>query len=223
MYLIHSMLTGPARIFAAELAGTFVLVALAAGSVVADGRLGWPGLPFVALMPAVGVAAGVYMFGPVSMAHFNPAVTLGLWVMGRVSARMGALYTAAQVCGALLASLFVVLAVGSEAAAGSNAPGPHPYWQLFAAEAAAAASLFMVVALAVRTGGLRGLGGLAIGAAVGANIMVLGEFSGASMNPARSLGPAVASWGLEHVWLYVSASSAGAAAAALVLRASGQR
>lgn len=192
-----------------------MLVALAAGSVVAAARHG--GLPgFEALMPAAGAAAGVYMFGRVSMAHLNPAVTLGMWASGLVSGRMACLYTAAQACGALAASAFVALAVGE--GGGPNVPGPHPYWQLFAAEAAAAAALMFTVLASVRTGGMRGMGGLAIGAAVGLGVLALGGFSGASMNPARSLGPALASGTEAHLLLYVPASLAGAALAALALR-----
>lgn len=223
-YLIHCMGAGPGRIFAAEFAGTLVLVFLAAGSVVADERNGGSlGAAFVALMPAVGVAAGVYLFGPVSMAHLNPAVTLGFWVLGRVSARAALLYVAAQVSAALLAALLVALAVGSEADVGANAPGPFPYWQLMAAEVAASAALMCAVVAAVKTGGLRGAGGLAIGAAVGIGILAFGDFSGASMNPARSLGPAAAAGNLEHLWLYFSSSLAGAGGSALALRALGQR
>lgn len=209
--------------FAAELAGTFALVALAAGSVVADARHGGLfGPALVALAPAVGAAAGVYMFARVSMAHLNPAVTLGMWMLGYVGGREAGLYAAAQAAGALLAALFVLVAVGSEASAGANLPGPHPLPLLMLAEASAAASLMLVVALVARTGGLRGMGGLAIGAAVGVNVALLGGFSGASMNPARSLGPSAVSGSLDHLWMYVFSSCAGAAAAAACVRARGK-
>jgi aquaporin Z len=74
---LAAKLTLPQKRFAAEVIGTFIVVVLAAGSVVIDARLeGKPGLPFIAFAPFVGVAIGVYLFGKVSMTHFNPAVIL---------------------------------------------------------------------------------------------------------------------------------------------------
>lgn len=212
---------GPtARSLAAEFSGTAALVALAAGAVVADARHGGAlGPAFVALLPAVGAGAGVYALGRASGAHLNPAVTLGLWTMGRAGARTAALYCAAQCAGAALAALFVMAAVGTEADLGSSAPGPHPLPALLAAEAALAASLMLAVGASLKT---ERFGGAAVGAAVGLCVFFFGDYSGASLNPARSLGPALASGALEHLWMYVLAPPAGACAAALALRLGGK-
>lgn len=211
---------GPtARSLAAEFAGTAALVALAAGAVVADARHGGAlGPAFVALLPALGAGAGVYAFGRASGAHLNPAVSLGLWAMGRAGARTAALYAAAQCAGALLAALFVLAAVGPEADLGANAPGPHPVPVLLAAEAALAASLMLAVAASLKTDRF---GGALVGAAVGLCVFFFGDYSGASLNPARSLGPALASGAAEHLWMYLLAPPAGACAAALALRLGG--
>jgi aquaporin Z len=116
-------LTSGQKIFFAELAGTFVVVLCATGSVVIDAKVGGAlGLPFVAFAPFAGVAAMVYAFGKVSMAHFNPAVTIGFLVSGHIKKSQLPTYLGAEIIGALLASLFVLTFIGSEANLGVNAP-----------------------------------------------------------------------------------------------------
>ena len=109
--------------FLAEVIGTFIVVVLATGSVVVDAKLGGSlGLPFIAFAPFVGVVVGVYLFGRISMAHFNPAVTLGFLITKHISKRMFFLYLVAEVTGALLASLFVGSVIGGGANLGANPP-----------------------------------------------------------------------------------------------------
>lgn len=217
MYLFRSIGPDPgARALASEFLGTLILVVLAAGSVVADARHGGAlGPAFAAVLPAVGVAAGVYMFGRASGAHFNPAVTLGLLVLGKVGPRRALLYVLAQSAGALLASLFVSVFVGAEASLGANVPGLHPLPGLLLAEAAVAMALMLAVIASLR---MPRLGGAVIGAAVGLGVFFAGEYSGASMNPARSLGPALVSGSVEHLWMYVAMPAAGALASAFASR-----
>ena len=89
---------------------------LATGSVVIDAKFsGKLGLPFIAFAPFVGVAIGVYLFGKISMAHFNPAVTLGFLITGHITKLQFLQYFAAEITGALLASLFVISVIGTEA------------------------------------------------------------------------------------------------------------
>ena len=123
--------------FLAEVIGTFIVVVLATGSVVVDAKMGGSlGLPFIAFAPFVGVVVGVYLFGRISMAHFNPAVTLGFLITKHISKRMFFLYVVAEVTGALLASLFVSSVIGAEC---------KPGCQL--------AKLLLPFALGVRCGG----------------------------------------------------------------------
>jgi aquaporin Z len=83
---IANKLTPAQRIFFAEVIGTFIVVVLATGSVVIDAKLnGRLGNPFIAFAPFIGVAAGVYLFGKISMAHFNPAVTLGFLITKHIT------------------------------------------------------------------------------------------------------------------------------------------
>ena len=120
---ISAKLNPPQKRFAAEVIGTFIVVVLATGSVVIDAKLGGKlGLPFIAFAPFVGVAIGVYLFGKISMEHFNPAVTLAFMISGHITKLQLLQYFAAEVIGALLVSLFVMSFIGSEASLGANTP-----------------------------------------------------------------------------------------------------
>jgi aquaporin Z len=100
--------------FIAEVIGTFIVVVLATGSVVIDARLnGVLGIPFIAFAPIVGVAIGVYLFGRISMAHFNPAVTLGFLITKHITKNQLFLYIVAEITGALLGSIFVKYVIGT--------------------------------------------------------------------------------------------------------------
>lgn len=208
------------KIFAAELAGTFVVVVCATGSVVLDAQHGGAlGIPFVAFAPFAGVAAGVYMFGKTSMAHFNPAVTIGYFITGHITKVQILYYLAAELIGAVTGSLFVLLAIGPEANLGANAPNhDFPMGLIFPVEVLATGLLMAVIFAVVYTKGLRGLGGIAIGGIVGLDILFLAFISGASMNPARAFAPALVSGFFDDLWLYWSATFVGASAVALMFR-----
>lgn len=220
MLKTSNKLTATQRIFFAELAGTFVVVLFATGSVVIDARMGGAlGLPFVAAAPFAGVAAMVYAFGKISMAHFNPAVTLGFFVSGHIKKSQLPVYLGAEIAGALLASLFVLTFVGTDANLGSNAPDySFSLPLIFGVEVLATALLMAVIFVVVYTKGLRGWSGIAIGGVVGLDIFFLSFISGASMNPARSLAPALLSGALADLWLYWSATFAGSFVVAILCR-----
>ncbi len=206
--------------FIAEVIGTFIVVVLATGSVVIDAKLnGIFGIPFIAFAPFVGVAIGVYLFGKISMAHFNPAVTLGFLITKHITKRHLVLYITAEITGALLASLFVKYIIGTQAYLGANAPNySYPLPLIFAVEVLASALLMAVILIVVYTKGLKGFGGLAIGGIVGLDIFFLAFISGASMNPARSLAPALLSGVLGNLWLYWTATFVGTSVIALAFR-----
>src|SRR5205823_12264334 len=88
-----------------EFIGTFILVVFATGSIVVNSINGILGIPFIAFAPFVGVAIGVYLFGKISMAHFNPAVTLGYLITKHITKIQIAYYFVAEIAGALIASL----------------------------------------------------------------------------------------------------------------------
>ena len=181
------------------------MVVFATGSVVIDAKLkGVLGIPFIAFAPFVGVAIGVYLFGRISMAHFNPAVTIGFLITKHIKIQL-VCYLASEIIGALLGSLFVKYIIGNEANLGANAPNyAFPIPIIFGIEVLATALLMAVILTAVYTKGLRGFSGIVIGCIVGLDIFFLGIVSGASMNPARSLAPVLISGGgpaFTNLWL----------------------
>ena len=206
--------------FFAELIGTFVVVVFASGSVVLDAKyVGGFGLWFVALAPAVAVAIMVYVFGNISMAHFNPAVTVGFLVTKHMPKNLLPIYFGAEIIGALLGSLFVKYLIGTEANLGANAPNyQFPIPLIIGVEVLATALLMAVILTVVHTKGLRGFSGIAIGSMVGLDIFFLSFISGASMNPARSLAPAIFSGYLNDLWLYWTATFVGSSIVALVYK-----
>ncbi len=218
--VIRNNLSPNQKKFIAEVIGTFIVVVLATGSVVTDSKLnGALGIPFIAFAPSVGVAIGVYMFGKVSMAHFNPAVTLGFLVTKHITKRLAVLYITAEVMGALLGSIFVKYMIGNEAFLGANSLNyAYPLPLVFGVEILASALLMAVILVVVQKKGLRGFGGIAIGGIVGLDILFLAFISGASMNPARSLAPALLSGELANLWLYWTATFIGTVIIAFLFR-----
>ena len=218
-------MSGAARVAAAEAAGTFGLIVAATGSIALDGRTGnWLGVPFISGMHFAGLAVLVWAFGRYSMAHFNPAVTAAFAVTGHLRARMVPLYLGAQAAGAVLGSLFVLYAVGNYSALGANSPGePYGPAAYFAVEFAATVLLMGVIVVAVSLKRLAAWAAAsAIGAVVALDVLFFGSVSGASMNPVRSLAPAMVLGDPEYLgymWLYVSAPLAGALAVAAAYRA----
>lgn len=218
---ISKNLTENQKRFIAEFIGTFIVVVLATGSVVIDAKTnGVLGISFIAFAPFVGVAIGIYLFGKISMAHFNPAVTVGFFITKHITTKIQlAYYFSAQILGALLGSLFVKYFIGTQANLGANAPNyAFPLPLIFSIEVLASALLMAVILTVVYTKGLKGFGGIVIGGMVGLDIFFLAFISGASMNPARSLAPALLSGVLTNLWLYWSATFIGTSIVALALR-----
>jgi aquaporin Z len=204
--------------FFAELIGTFVIVVFATGSVVLDAKyVGMFGFWFIALAPAIAVAAMVYVFGKISMAHFNPAVTVGFLVTKHLPKNLFLTYLTAEIIGAMLGSIFVKYVIGTQVNLGANAPDYHFSIPLIVGvEILATALLMAVIMVVVHTKGLKGFSGVAIGGMVGLDILFLAFVSGASMNPARSLAPALVSGYLDDLWLYLTAPFMGSSIVAVI-------
>jgi glycerol uptake facilitator-like aquaporin len=217
---LSNRLTPDQKKFVVEVIGTFIVVVFATGSVVIDSRMhGALGISFIAFAPFVGIAVCVYMFGKISMAHFNPAVTIGFLITKHITKIQLVYYLCAEIIGALLGSLFVKYAIGFNANLGANAPNyGFSVPMVFGIEVLATALLMAVIFTVVYTRGLRGFGGIAIGGIVGLDIFFLAFISGASMNPARSLAPALFSGVLGNLWLYWSATFVGTSIVAFIIR-----
>ena len=199
------------KIFTVELIGTFILVVFATGSIVYDVQIGSPyGIWFAAIAPFFALIIGVYSFGKISLAHFNPAVTIGYFFTGHITKIQIFWYLAAELIGAMLGSLFVKIFIGEAAFLGANAPNySYSVFSIFLVEILASALLMAVIFTVVYTKGLKGFGGIAIGGIVGLDIFFLAFISGASMNPARALAPALLSGHLQDLWLYWTAPFVG--------------
>jgi aquaporin Z len=221
--LLKNRLDKNKKIFFAELIGTFLVILFATGSVVLDSRLnGTLGLPFIAIAPAIAVAIGVYLFGKTSMAHFNPAVTIGFLISKHLERKKRVLliYLLAEVIGGIMASIFIFVIFGNVVNLGANAPNylNYPIYVIVGIEILASALVMLVILIVVYTKGLKRFGGIAIGAIVGLDIFLFGLISGASMNPARSLAPAIVSGYYIDLWLYLTAPFIGTTIVGFLLR-----
>lgn len=195
----------------AEFLGTFILVFAGTGAIVINqlsgGVIGHPG---IALTFGLVVLAMIYTFGDISGAHLNPAVTIAFAAAGRFPWKEVPPYLAAQLAGAFAASGLLKLLFPGPGTLGATLPAGSAS-QSFVLEVVLTAILMLVI-LGVSTGSKeKGItAGIAIGAVVGLEAMFAGPTCGASMNPARSLAPALVSGHLEHLWLYPAATVLGA-------------
>jgi MIP family channel proteins len=163
------------------------------------------------------VVAMIYATGHLSGAHLNPAVTLGFVLARHFPLRRMAAYWLVQLAGALVAALSLRLLFGNVAHLGATIPA-GAVWQSFALEALLTFFLmFVIMAVATDTRAV-GQAALAIGATVGLCALFAGPISGASMNPARSFGPALVSMTWTAQWVYVTAPFLGVALAAVTYR-----
>ena len=205
------------RKLAAEVLGTFALVFAGTGAIVINdvsgGTVSHVG---IALTFGLVVLAMIYAVGDVSGAHLNPAVTLGFVVARRFEGRWVVPYIASQCAGALLASLALRLMFPTSATLGATLPAGDPF-QSFVLEAILT-FLLMFVILSVSTGAKEKgiLAGVAVGSVIALEALFAGPVSGASMNPARSLAPAVVSLKLDALWVYLAAPVLGACVSVLV-------
>jgi aquaporin NIP len=204
---------------AAEAFGTFALVFAGTGAIVINETSGGAVTHVgIALTFGLIVLAMIYAVGDVSGAHLNPAVSLGFWAARRFPARALPGYLVSQMIGALLVSLTLRFLFPKSALLGATLPAGTPV-QSFVLELILTA-LLMFVILNVSTGAKEKgiMAGVAVGAVIGLEAMFAGPICGASMNPARSLAPAIVSGHLEHLWVYLVAPVVGAVLAVSACR-----
>lgn len=198
------------RALLAELVGTFALVFFGVGAIVVDARYGGIGHGGVAAAFGLAVAAAIYSLGHISGAHINPAVTAAFAVGRHFPWTRTVGYWGAQLAGAIAGAAVIAGSVGTEADLGSTVPSGSDA-QSFVWEVVLTAVLMLVVtAVATDTRAVGQAAALAIGGTVALDALVGGPISGASMNPARSLGPALVSGTFESLWIYLTAPFIGA-------------
>jgi MIP family channel proteins len=194
----------------AEGIGTFFLVFVGAGAIAVDAQTGGAiGHVGIALAFAFVVLAMIYAIAHVSGAHINPAVTLGFWSVGRFPGKGVLPYLAAQTGGAGLAALAVLSIVGPAGGVGATVPAVGARPAVMVELLLSFSLMFVIMAMATDRRAAPGSAGLAIGLTVGFGAIFGGPLTGGSMNPARSLGPALAGGGWEAHWIYWVAPTLG--------------
>lgn len=204
----------------AEGIGTFILVFAGTGAVmvnqISDGAITHLGISFV--FGAV-VAALIYGIGHLSGAHFNPAVTLAFWASGFFPKGRVLPYILAQVAGAIAASTLLLIALGPVAKLGATLPLDDNWLQSLVLETVLTFILmFVILGSGLDRRAPVGFAGLAIGLTVGLEAAFMGPITGASMNPVRSLGPALVGGIWQHHWVYWVAPILGAQLAVIIYR-----
>ena len=203
------------RRLAAEALGTFALVFFGCGAIMVDATTGALGQLGIALAFGLAITTMIYALGHVSGAHFNPAVSFGFALTRHFPWSRVAAYWAAQVGGAIAAAALLRASLGDVANVGATLPSGSDR-QAFLWEIALTFFLMLVImAVATDTRAVGEAAALAIGGTVALGALVGGPVSGASMNPARSLGPALVSGDLDALWIYLLAPLVGASLGAL--------
>ena len=206
-------------IFVAELIGTFGLVIAATGCIVYDGMMGGIyGIAFIAIIHFIGIAIVIQIFGKYSMAHFNPAVSIAFFITGHIKSRQLPIYFTAQAIGAFLGTIFVKFVFGDYALLGTNAPNLEFTMPEIIGYEILATALLMAVIYVVVHYKMSKLSGILIAGIIGLDVLFLGPVSGASMNPMRSLSPAIISGVVSDLWLYWTTPFIGTIIMALLYR-----
>lgn len=194
----------------AEFIGTFFLVFAGTGAIAVDAATHEVTHVGVSLVFGLVITVLIYALGHVSGAHFNPAVTLGFWTLGEFPGRRVPLYIAAQLIGAVAASSVVLALFGRVGSLGLTTPHGAPVVSLLVETLMTFLLVLVIFGSAVHGKAVKSFAGLAIGGTIALDALFGGPISGASMNPARSLAPALVSGMWSEQWIYVAGPLIGA-------------
>jgi MIP family channel proteins len=209
-------ISGPlARMLAAEFVGTFALVFAGCGAIMVNAKTGQLGHVGVAISFGLVIMVMIYAVGHISGAHFNPAVTAAFALSRHFPAPRLLGYWTAQLLGALTAAAILRGSLGNIAHVGATLPSGSQRQSFLWELVLSFFLMFVIMAVATDTRAVGEAAAIAVGGTVGLDAMFGGPISGASMNPARSTGPALVSGNLHALWLYIAAPICGAALAAL--------
>jgi MIP family channel proteins len=212
----------------AEFIGTFALIFIGAGAgAVVGGSVGLPGIVAIAFAHGLTVMVFAFTYGSVSGGHFNPSVTVGVLAAGAMSVGEAAGYIVSQLIGGILGALLLrTILGGAETGLGTPELARNlalgtttltvTSWAGFMIEALLAFFLVTVVLGTAVAGRASNFAPLAIGMTLTLNILMGGALTGAAFNPARALGPMVATGNFSDAWLYLAAPIVGAIAAAIL-------
>jgi aquaporin NIP len=203
------------RALVAEAIGTFALVFAGCGAIMVDAKTHALGHVGVAITFGLVIMFGIYAVGHISGAHFNPSVTFAFALSRHLPWPRALGYGGAQLIGAIAAAAVLRGSLGNIANVGATLPsgsqGQSFLWELVLTFFL----MFVIMAVATDTRAVGEAAAIAVGGTVGLDAMFGGPISGASMNPARSIGPALVSGNLHALWLYIVAPICGASLAAL--------
>lgn len=201
--------------YAAEFFGTFALVFAGTGAIVANDTHGSLSHVGISLVFGLIVLAMIYTVGDISGAHLNPAVSLGFFLAGRFEKKEVLPYCASQCGGAVAASFLIHLVFPASRSLGATMPAGPPL-QSFVLEVVMTWLLMLVILNVSHGAKEKGItAGIAVGAVIALDALFGGPVSGASMNPARSFGPALIAGRWHGFWIYLAAPVCGAALAVL--------
>jgi len=199
------------RKYVAEFIGTFGLVFAGTGAIIINDVTGGAVTSVgVGLTFGMIVLTMIYAIGDVSGAHLNPAVTLGFFAARRLEGQMILPYVLSQFSGALVASLLLRGLFPQHATLGTTMPAGSAFQSLVLEIVLTALLMFVILNVSVGAKERGITAGIAVGSVIALEALFAGPISGASMNPARSLGPALVSQQLAHLWIYLVAPVTGA-------------
>ncbi|KAK8467912.1 hypothetical protein PHAVU_007G178300 [Phaseolus vulgaris] len=208
-----------ARMAMAEMVGTFILMFCVCGiSASTQFQKGAVGLPEYAATAGLTVVVIIFSIGPISCAHVNPAVTIAFATMGQFPWFKVPVYIIAQIVGSMSATYIGCLVYGIKSDAIMTMPLQGCTSAFWVELIATFIIMFLVAALTSESQSVGHLSGFVAGIAIGLAVLITGPVSGGSMNPARSLGPAILSWKFKNIWIYMVAPSGGAVAGAAMFR-----
>lgn len=213
------MTAATGRALAAELVGTFTLVFAGCGAIMVDQKTGQLTHIGVAITFGLVIMAMIYAVGHVSGVHLNPAVTTAFALTRHFPTRLVVPYWLAQFAGAVLAAAMLRGSLGNVAHLGATYPTGSDLQGALWEGVLTFFLMFVIMAVATDSRAVGEAAAIAIGATVGLDAMFGGPITGASMNPARSLGPGIVTGDLHAVWIYLLAPIAGATLAALAYQA----
>lgn len=205
--------------YLSEFIGTFGLVFAGTGAIVvnnfSDGAITHPG---IALTFGLIVMAVIYSIGDISGAHINPAVTVGFFFAKRIPLKDTLYYITFQTSGAVLASLFLRTVFPADENLGMTIPSVSAIHAFIFELLLTFFLMFVIIHVATGAKEKGVMAGVAIGATVCLEAMFAGPVTGASMNPARSLAPAIVTGNFDNIWIYIAGPVTGALLGVFVSR-----
>ncbi len=210
------------RKYACELIGTFALVFFAAGAVMVGSRTGQLGAIGSGLISGLIITIVIYAFGHISGAHVNPALSLAAVYLEKLEKRLLPGYVVAQLIGSAAAGALLYWAIGRHGQMGANLPntalGVTPMTAFVIELFLSFLLMWVICGSAFHGEAQTPFAGLTIGATVGIEVMLMGPYAGAAMNPARAFGPYLVLGDLTHAWIYMVGPVAGMLAGAWAYR-----